>query len=229
MRIAISLAILLSVALFFDAKFVEINTAGAQTRGLFGNGGQASSGGGRGTFGGSGAGIGGANTGRQLGGQGGGRLNDSSLISGPSTSNDFVGTDLAELRRFIGASQASAQAGAQRVNRGIGQGFQSDQPDNQDSGPAQRKFRTRVRIGFSVVPISNTNLSERLSRTLQRTLQVRLATGTRVVIDARTAILRGTVSTNHARRLAEQLVLLEPGISRVQNEIVVTAPQDDQP
>ena len=37
----------------------------------------------------------------------------------------------------------------------------------------------------------------------------------------RTAILRGTVATDEDRRLAEQLVLLEPGVAKVQNEITV--------
>ncbi len=240
MRYAISWAIVLGVALLLDVMSVGINTAGAQSRGLFGNGGQSSGGGGRGTFGGSGlggsglggSGLGGSGIGSlgtggaSPGGQGGGRLNDGSLINGPSGSGGFVGSDLAGLQRFIGSSQARAQAGSQRINRGTGQGFQSNQPDNQDSGPAQRKFRTRVRIGFRPVPISNTKVSEQLSQMLTKTLQ---ANGMRVVISERTATLRGNLATHHQRRLAEQLALLEPGISRVRNEIVVTAPPDDLP
>ncbi len=224
MRIAISLVTVLCVALFFDAKFVGISAAHAQSRGLFGNQAGGSSGSGRGrTF--TGGDVGGVTAGAQ----GGGRMNDSSLINGPARQGSFVGSDVADLQRFIGSSQADPQANAQRILRGLTQGFQSNQPQNQDSGRSQRKFRTRVRIGFRPVPISNAEVSERLSRTLSRSLHVRIAAGMRVVVDERTATLRGSVATHHARRLAEQLALLEPGVSRVQNEIVVIPPQDDQP
>jgi hypothetical protein len=61
------------------------------------------------------------------------------------------------------------------------------------------------------------------------TMTRRLAGGSRIAslapievgVSERTAILRGTVATVHDRDLAEQLALLEPGISDVRNEIQV--------
>ena len=46
-----------------------------------------------------------------------------------------------------------------------------------------------------------------------------------IQLEGRTAVLRGSVATDHDRALAEQLALLEPGISFVRNEISTT----DQP
>jgi hypothetical protein len=42
-----------------------------------------------------------------------------------------------------------------------------------------------------------------------------------VLLEGRTAILRGEVATEHGRELAGQLARLEGGIDQVQNEIVV--------
>ena len=42
-----------------------------------------------------------------------------------------------------------------------------------------------------------------------------------VSLEGRTATLRGTVATRHDRALAEQLLLLEPSVARVKNELQV--------
>ena len=43
----------------------------------------------------------------------------------------------------------------------------------------------------------------------------------KVEMEGRTAVLTGTVDTDHARDLAERLAMLEPGISDVRNELIV--------
>ncbi|MGQ9576384.1 MAG: BON domain-containing protein [Thermoguttaceae bacterium] len=64
-----------------------------------------------------------------------------------------------------------------------------------------------------------------LSAILQRSGQIVKRSPLSVTVRNDTAILRGRVATEHDRLLAETMALLEPGIWRVENELVVEAPK----
>ena len=57
---------------------------------------------------------------------------------------------------------------------------------------------------------------------LNELLAVRNLGDTQIEIDGRVATLTGTVTTDRSRRLAEQIVMLEPGIDWVENRLEVT-------
>ena len=96
-------------------------------------------------------------------------------------------------------------------------------------GRTQRDvIRASVRVGFSPPAEGNrvnseaitTELATRLSRIsgLQNAPQ---AADVQVNLEGRTAVLKGTVPTADARLVLERLLLLEPGVDKVQNELVV--------
>ena len=66
--------------------------------------------------------------------------------------------------------------------------------------------------------------TQRVTGQLEQRLGKHLKTPSlEIQLEGRTAVLRGSVATDHDRALAEQLALLKPGISFVRNEISTTA------
>lgn len=68
-----------------------------------------------------------------------------------------------------------------------------------------------------------------LSAMLERSTRIQKRSALSVTVKDNTAILRGRVATEHDRSLAAALVLLEPGIWQVQNELVVESPPPASP
>jgi hypothetical protein len=85
----------------------------------------------------------------------------------------------------------------------------------------QQTVRAQMVLGFTpqvmVAPQIHIQLGQRLATAVRlpspSQLQVELA--------GRTAVLRGTVHSEHSRSLAERLAMLEPGVSAVRNELTV--------
>ena len=68
-----------------------------------------------------------------------------------------------------------------------------------------------------------------LTSLLERSRQIQKRSPISVTVRDYTAILRGRVATEHDRSLAAALLLLEPGIWQVQNELVVESPPPVSP
>lgn len=101
----------------------------------------------------------------------------------------------------------------------FGAGGQNQQLNGQNQIPGDLRFR--IRTGFTVAPIANHIVSERLSTRLMNIQQVQRLGVLDVLLTDRTVTLKGTVASDHARQLAERLVMLEPGVSKVKNELTV--------
>jgi hypothetical protein len=90
---------------------------------------------------------------------------------------------------------------------------------------AKPVLRTRLRSGISVPPTSPAQVqrvaSQRFRRLPSSQSQLR---GINVTMQGRTAVIRGQVSTERDRRMSEMLMRLEPGVSAVDNQVVVTMP-----
>ncbi len=109
----------------------------------------------------------------------------------------------------------------QMGNRG-----QFGQNRSQYAAPA----RPRVTVGFSPELAAEnaitTGISQRmtqLSSRQGRAIQIQTRGPVQVSLQGRTAILRGVVATEHDRAVAARVALLEPGVSQVQNELLVSA------
>jgi len=77
-------------------------------------------------------------------------------------------------------------------------------------------------MSFEVESPPNEKLSAAATKSLVQAMRLPPGAPVEVSVQGGTAVLRGVVATPHDRALAEQLVLLEPGIVRVTNELQVS-------
>jgi hypothetical protein len=107
---------------------------------------------------------------------------------------------------------------------GFGSFFNSfNQQLNQQGQNTDRSIRVPMRLGFVQVRPAPRILSGRVARQLTKLPKSMGSHSVSVVMEGKTAVLQGVVKTDHSRVIAERLALLEPGISRVRNELVVQA------
>jgi hypothetical protein len=92
----------------------------------------------------------------------------------------------------------------------------------QAGGQQGRKpIRATVRPDFKPTPGSVPSISTRLADRKSRSpIQDRMR-GVEVALSGGEITLRGTVATDADKRLMERMMLLEPGINSVKNELVV--------
>ena len=104
--------------------------------------------------------------------------------------------------------------------------FNSQQAQRgRQGGGGQQQIRVPIRIGFVPTAVAAPQFSANLTSRLSKTSAFSAAGNINVALEGRTAILRGTVATESDRRLAESLARLEPEVSAVQNELVVSSGQ----
>ena len=138
---------------------------------------------------------------------------------------DFVGTDSREQNAFVGAVQANTTGTVRSATAGLRVEMGETSSVNRARGaPSQTgRYDPRLQVAFSVPsqdePVANSELAHRLDsvETIARTGPIE------VLVANRTAILRGEVSSERDRRMAELMILFEPGISAVRNELTVRA------
>lgn len=222
--------VLMRTVLSAAAIFLLASNALAQTGGT-GTGGTGTGGTGTGgTSTGTGT-TGGTSGGVTVGGQGaGGGLSGPALLSFGADIDTTGGTG------FAGRGSAAENFVGGIVQPGTGAGGNARGGNNQFSainrqgqvnrgtqptGPSRsERLRPRHRVAFAYTPSNNAVLSV--------TLQTRLGAlpspidGVEVQLDDQgTATLRGTAATSHAASLAAALARLEPGVRRVDNQLVV--------
>ena len=138
---------------------------------------------------------------------------------------DFVGADRRTMRHFVGSQRplqgrASPQGNllrpqpAPHVNTPLATG----------GGGKSALYEPRLVIGFEPTPRPVHELEQTLAARLAASIALRQWGQIEVSVAGRTATLRGEVASADARRLAEALVRLEPGISDVQNDLRATSP-----
>ena len=101
-------------------------------------------------------------------------------------------------------------------NRGFGNTNQSTTPS----------IRTRLRSAIDVAPMPQQRVESNANQRFVRIPRQQGISNVGVNVVGRTAILRGAVSSERERRMSELLMRLEPGVSTIQNEIVVAASTD---
>jgi len=148
----------------------------------------------------------------------------------------FVGTSTQEMQGFVGSVQAGQNTGQQgRTGLQSGTGLQgggrnrtvgANRPGAAGRAAAGRRrsttqIRASVSVGFRRPVVAPTGVSRVLAQRLSNSRRVQVVSPVEVVIQGRTATLRGVVATQYDRALAEQLARLEAGIGQVRNELVV--------
>jgi hypothetical protein len=137
------------------------------------------------------------------------------------------GTDV---QNFMGGlASGMAMGGVQRGGRGgfqqQGRGGRGNQQQNNQGrngrGRQQRTVRTVLEMGFSMPPRNQSAIATTVAQRLAGSRGVAAISPVTVTMSGRVAVLQGVVPTDHARNVAEQLALLEPGVSTVQNDLTV--------
>jgi hypothetical protein len=78
-----------------------------------------------------------------------------------------------------------------------------------------------TQLGFTYKPESPAHLQTDLQQVIARSNRLAAGDKIQVLVDGQTIVLRGTVTDDHDRRLAEALVRLTPGVHDLRNELAV--------
>ena len=221
-------------ASFFVCGF-QVDEASAQTSSLFGS--SRSSGGGTATGSRGNTGTAGGGGTNPNNGAFQSLLNTEAGVGGVSTDfgNGLVGRS-DNAGRFIGSQFAGQQQS--RINSGSnfnGGGFgrggfntgnfaQFGQYGNNSQSRA-RKIRPRQRIAFKFPRLKGIHISNSLGvRFKDISVKAPALKGLGIKVDDKgTAVLTGSVVDDHAKRLAANLVRLEPGVRKIDNQLQVAS------
>jgi hypothetical protein len=135
--------------------------------------------------------------------------------------SSFVGRDRRDVQGFVGMTQAEnvgpieSATGNLRIQQSPEVNRRMREPTTSRPAP----YRPRLSLGFNAPRPAA--LEKALAGRLDRSLGSRLQAPVGVRLEGRTAILEGEVASEHDRALAAQLMLLEPGVSRVENRLQV--------
>lgn len=147
----------------------------------------------------------------------------------------FVGRPGAENANGMGnASRSRTGRGRGTTTRGQGQFGQFGQfgqqglnanlaGDRTRGGQADRQIRVIYRPVFSTALAARPASTERISESLAKSTAFAAASGLSVETDGGVLVLRGQVSSEYNRQLAERMARLEPGVTRVRNELTVVS------
>ncbi len=145
--------------------------------------------------------------------------------------NAFIGGR--NQQQFIGGNPLTGQ---QQNNRQQQQNNRrnnnnNNQNDNNQNGQAQqtqdprRAIRPQYRVAFDELPRPTTEIRSTLQPRFDSLSQTPALRGVAYELDTEgVVVLRGTVETPAQRRLAENVVRLEPGVKKVRNELTLNEP-----
>lgn len=138
---------------------------------------------------------------------------------------DYVGPDLREPRRYVGALQARARGAAPASTEGLTRRVDRSESINRPLPPQQLGTAYYPRLELSLAadsPLSGTDLpAHRALDTLARSPHLSDSSRIAVSMEGRTAILQGEVLSATEAEIAEILLSFEPGVSEIRNELQV--------
>lgn len=139
----------------------------------------------------------------------------------------FVGADSADAlnplsrQNVAGANSAAARGGFSGLSQ-LQNLFSQQQNFNggQNQAQAMPQIRVALRLGFRPQPVSTARMQTFQTR-LTRLPALRFVGPVEVLMEGRTAVLRGKVASEEDRELAEALTKMEPDVQEVRNELEV--------
>lgn len=152
---------------------------------------------------------------------------DERFIRGQRDPNDFVGAGGSE-GGFVGRQELDNEGAIRSAVDGLPQQMLNRRINQPPPAPRPTRplpYEPRLQIAFDYDGPDNRSLSQALTRRLQRSDGIRSLGDITVTLNGRTAILQGEVASERDRSVAEQLVRLEPGVSQVQNQLLVANPE----
>lgn len=90
-------------------------------------------------------------------------------------------------------------------------------------------YAPRLRLGFTPTTLPAPAMETAMTERLSTSTAIRSSAPLEVSLAGRTATLRGTVGSERERQLAGLMLLFEPGISKVENQLAVMPPDASRP
>jgi hypothetical protein len=147
-------------------------------------------------------------------------------VRGNRDAADFVGADSGDERGFVGRRQADS---TEQVESAVTDLQIETGPDaNRTPSAARQRIRMyepRLAVDFRFTPRPAETVNIELARRLETSLRLSRSGRIEVSWEGAKATLRGEVPSERDRKLARLMLLLEPGVSDVQNDLIVKAPQ----
>lgn len=150
------------------------------------------------------------------------------FIRGNRRTGNFIGTDARDRRGFVGAQRSGAVQAVAPVAGRIRRAPNVNTTPATAINRATGAYEPRLAIGFEVPAVAEEAVNARVVRHLQAIPGLHPANRIEVSVEDGTATLRGVVVSERDRTLVERLVLFEPGISAVRNDLKV-APELERP
>ena len=136
---------------------------------------------------------------------------------------NFVGQDSVDARKIVGAVQvqpglAGQPAALEVQERRIPESLINPQ---RTPPPRTRMYEPKLVVGFQHVPRQRAEVAASLQGQLRHLTQLDPTLQISTTVVGETVHLRGVVGSAEERELIEQMMLFEPGISAVQNDLTI--------
>lgn len=138
----------------------------------------------------------------------------------------FIGNDAESKREFVGKQTSGSTAIVPPATDGlhIDRGPQVNNTSASTVNRATGMYEPKLAIGFELPTQMAGEVNAALTHRLQTTPGLPPSNRIAVSLEGRTAVLRGEVASERDRSLVEKLILFEPGVSSVRNDLKVKSP-----
>ena len=151
-------------------------------------------------------------------------LQQAQSLRDTATRGSFVGAESGDVPGLLGSGEATGgQQGSRRLNMGSSQVRQPGSQRGRSSAYGRQSttsVQPTLTLGFAPPTASPAEIFRRASEAVHRAAQYS-SVGVRV--EGGHVVLEGTVRSRHERALVAQLIALEPGVTKVENRLVVTS------
>lgn len=151
---------------------------------------------------------------------------DTSIGSTAATGQGFSDVSAATGRSGTGGARAGGLGGLGGFGGGLGGlGRLGNLFGNLNTQSTSSKpvIRTRLRSAINIPAMPPAQVQQTATRRFESLTSRPQLQGIQVTMEGRTAIIRGEVRSVSDRRMSELLMRLEPGVSRVDNQVVVAS------
>lgn len=139
------------------------------------------------------------------------------------TAGDFVGRSGSDAGSFVGAQTGAAEAEIRSAIEGQIVRTETNPALNRLLNVPQVRagmYAPRLKLGFEPLALPAPRVEQSAAK-LTLSTAIQSSGPIQVTMAGRTATLRGAVASEHDKRLAGLMLLFEPGISKVENELTV--------
>ena len=150
------------------------------------------------------------------------------FMRGNRSARDFVGASV-DRGTFVGQQTAELTGPVVSAIRDLRPQREVNLNQTLRQPRSNQMYNPRLRVAFTFSSPDGQQLSERIAADLQVIETLQLTGPIEVSVAGGTATLRGRVASARDKEMIGQLVRFEPGISTVQNDLLVGPPQLSNP